>query len=258
MVTPRFSRSKLALWQLSLAVSLGAASFAQAQTLPEGTEKIVDFCAACHGKDGISHLESIPNLYGQSEEYLATQIRLMRDQKRNTQFMKAFISQISDEQIKTVSSYYASLPVDNDEIKLQWRGEKWPGDMSLGEKIAYTGKPEADVPGCVVCHGPNGVGVKPVIPRLAGQNPQYLTNQMIAWQNDERPQDALNIMPPIAKALSAEEIQAVATYFSEQGNIQQRVKADEAAVEKRIDAEMKAMEDAKAAAENVNTSKESN
>lgn len=252
MLKPSFFKRASGVTRLGLMSVCGIFSFgympiANSQTLPEGTDKVVDFCSTCHGKDGISHLESIPNLYGQSEAYLANQIRAMRDKKRHTEFMAAFISQISDEQIKAASSYYGSLPVDKNEIKLQWRGEKWPGDMSLGEKIAYVGKPEQNVPACVTCHGPNGVGVQPVIPRLAGQNTHYIENQMISWQKDERPQDSLNLMPPIAKGLTADEIKAVAIYFSEQGSIQKRVKDDEKKTQEQIDAELKMMESKKAA-----------
>ncbi|ASI89464.1 c-type cytochrome [Vibrio mediterranei] len=89
--------------------------------------------------------------------------------------------------------------------------------MPLGERIAYSGKWNSNVPACVSCHGPNGVGVAPSFSMLMGQNKDYLINQLNAWKNDQRPPGVLGTMVTISKALSEEEIEAVAEYFSSQG-----------------------------------------
>lgn len=187
-----------------------------ADTLPKKTESIIEFCSTCHGVSGVSTLDHIPNLWGQSEQYLREQIENFRDKKRHTTFMDAFIYQISDDQVDVITKHYSSVP-DAATFKLQWRGEKWPGDMNVGEKIAYTGKMDANIPACVACHGPSGVGVKPGIPRLAGQNAAYLVNQMASWKNDSRPAGAMAIMGPIAKSLTDAEIKAVSDYFASLG-----------------------------------------
>lgn len=187
-----------------------------ATTLPKEKESVVAFCSTCHGVTGVSTLDHIPNLWGQSQQYLREQIENFRDKKRHTTFMDAFIYQISDEQIEQVTKHYSSLPAA-DTFKLQWRGDKWPGDMQLGEKIAYVGKEETNIPACVSCHGPNGVGVKPFLPRIGGQNFAYLVNQMKSWKTDARPPGEMAIMGPIAKGLTDDEINAVAEYFSHQG-----------------------------------------
>lgn len=187
-----------------------------ADTLPKKNQGIVEFCSTCHGVNGVSTLDHIPNLWGQSDQYLREQLENFRSKERHTSFMDAFIYQISDEQIDKIVEHYTSVP-DALNFKLQWRGEKWPGDMALGEKIAYAGKVETNIPACVTCHGPNGVGVKPAIPRLGGQNAAYLVAQMKSWQQETRPPGAMAIMGPIAKGLTDEEITAVAQYFSEQG-----------------------------------------
>lgn len=187
-----------------------------ADTLPQHKEGIVEFCSTCHGVNGVSTLDHIPNLWGQSDQYLREQVENFRSKKRHTTFMDAFIYQITDEQMDTIVKHYSSVP-DAMTFKLQWRGDKWPGDMQLGEKIAYSGKLEANVPSCVACHGPSGVGVKPGIPRLAGQNSAYLVNQMKSWKEGTRPAGAMAIMGPIAKSLSDEEIKAVSDYFASLG-----------------------------------------
>ena len=70
---------------------------------------------------------------------------------------------------------------------------------------------------CVACHGPSGVGVMPLFPRLAGQDPAYLKRQLIYWKADKRPLGAMGSMPAIAKSLSEAEMDAVANYFAAQG-----------------------------------------
>ncbi|OEF24021.1 c-type cytochrome [Vibrio rumoiensis] len=196
-----------------------------AESLPQQKEGIVEFCSTCHGVNGVSTLDHIPNLWGQSDEYLREQIENFRSTKRHTTFMDAFIYQISDEQVDEIVKHYSSVP-NALNFKLQWRGDKWPGDMEPGEKLAYVGKMEANVPSCVSCHGPNGVGVKPGIPRLGGQNAAYLVNQMKSWKNDTRPAGAMAIMGPIAKGLTDEEIAEVAQYFAKQGTASADKKAE--------------------------------
>ncbi|WP_153447457.1 c-type cytochrome [Vibrio algicola] len=131
--------------------------FASATTLPKEKESVVAFCSTCHGVTGVSTLDHIPNLWGQSQSYLREQIEKFRDKKRHTTFMDAFIYQISDQQIDQVVKHYSSVPAA-DTFKLQWRGDKWPGDMQLGEKIAYTGKMDANVPACVRVMHRTGLG----------------------------------------------------------------------------------------------------
>lgn len=180
------------------------------------TENIIDVCADCHGTQGISKGKTIPNLWGQSEDYLYEQASNFKYNKRKSTFMDALIYQISSDDLRKAAQHYAAQPAALI-FELQWRGDKWPGDMSVGEQIAYTGKPLKNIPACVACHGPNGVGVLPSFPRLGGQDKHYLINQLTAWKNDARPVGTLSVMPNIAKSLSNDEIKAVALYFSQQG-----------------------------------------
>ena len=64
---------------------------------------------------------------------------------------------------------------------------------------------------CAVCHGPCGQSVAPNYPRLAGQNAQYLFNQLQAFARGERQDTA---MQEKVKGLSATELKAVAEYYA--------------------------------------------
>lgn len=183
-------------------------------------QSVIEVCSDCHRVDGTAGDNTIPNLWGQSEQYLAEQVKAFRSQTRTSPFMQPITHEMSDAELKAAVAHYASLPPAKS-FTLQWRGEQWPGDMSLGEQLAYNGKWQNDVPACVACHGPSGVGVKPSFPRLAGQNADYLKNQLLAWQKDQRPPGVLGTMVPIAKALNADEIEAVAQYFAQLGEDKQ-------------------------------------
>lgn len=68
---------------------------------------------------------------------------------------------------------------------------------------------------CFVCHGPNGGGDSTgAFPRLAELPGWYMYKQLGDYASGSRPND---IMTPIAKALSAEEREAVSVYFALSG-----------------------------------------
>lgn len=76
---------------------------------------------------------------------------------------------------------------------------------------AAAGKTKAAV--CAACHGPDGNSPNPLWPNLAGQQDQYLVKQMKAFRDGDR-KDPL--MSPMAAALSDEDIDNLAAFFSTQ------------------------------------------
>jgi len=76
------------------------------------------------------------------------------------------------------------------------------GDIEAG-KLAATS--------CQACHGKDGIGLTPQTPNLAGQKEVYLSNQLIAYRSGTRKN---NIMSPLAKPLSDEDIANLAAYFA--------------------------------------------
>jgi cytochrome c553 len=77
----------------------------------------------------------------------------------------------------------------------------------------------ADPPGqlaasqCTVCHGIHGEGAPSGVPRLAGQNADYMNHALSMFKAGTR---ASPIMQPIARNLSDAEIRQLADYFSGQ------------------------------------------
>ncbi len=68
-------------------------------------------CQGCHGPKGISPVPNYPNLAGQQTAYF---IKAMNDYKngdRKDAVMNGVVSSLSDNDIKNLAAFYASLPV---------------------------------------------------------------------------------------------------------------------------------------------------
>ncbi|WP_199609732.1 c-type cytochrome [Flocculibacter collagenilyticus] len=66
-------------------------------------------CAACHGAKGISAIPMYPNLAGQKEQYLVSQMKAFRDGQRNNPIMAPMAKTLSDADIDNLAAYFASL-----------------------------------------------------------------------------------------------------------------------------------------------------
>jgi len=67
-------------------------------------------CAACHGANGLSISETIPNLAGQRAGYLENQLKALRDGSRKSGVMNAIAAQLGEADIKPLAAHYAALP----------------------------------------------------------------------------------------------------------------------------------------------------
>ncbi|MFO1282741.1 MAG: cytochrome P460 family protein [Burkholderiales bacterium] len=75
-----------------------------------GRAKAAEVCSACHGQNGVSVSDTIPNLAGQRAAYLESQLRALKDAVRKNPTMNAIAAQLSEAEIGNVAAYYASLP----------------------------------------------------------------------------------------------------------------------------------------------------
>jgi cytochrome c553 len=88
---------------------------------------------------------------------------------------------------------------------------------TIGERLWRGGKRDAGIPACQACHGPTGRGIPgPTYPNVGGQHAGYAAMQLKffrdggVWGKDAR---ANTVMSAIARNLSDEEIQGLATYI---------------------------------------------
>jgi cytochrome c553 len=79
------------------------------------------------------------------------------------------------------------------------------GDPEHGKRVA-----EAK---CAACHGTNGNSPDPQFPKLAGQNPAYLYQQLWAFKEGTRKSD---VMPGIVATLVDADMANVASFYSRQ------------------------------------------
>jgi cytochrome c553 len=97
------------LLRLTLALLLTMlASFALAGDPVKGKKKAMT-CAACHGANGISPQDMWPNLAGQKQGYLISQLKMFRDGRRVNPMMTAMSKGLTDDDIANLAAYYASL-----------------------------------------------------------------------------------------------------------------------------------------------------
>lgn len=203
--------SRLSL--LGLCVALTSSVFAF-EPLPlaqqGGVSQVMLTCTACHG-DALMGVAAagFPRLAGQSADYLAKQLYDFKAGKRSNPFMQQFAAGLSDQDIQSVTRFFAALPATQ-----YARPNRAAAASDLGARLALRGAWERNIPECVSCHGPGGVGVGKTFPPLAGQPAAYLANQLHDWQKGVRRNDPNDLMGHIAKALNEEEIQAVSDYFA--------------------------------------------
>lgn len=86
------------------------AANASAANLDAGRAKALAVCAACHGANGVSVGDAIPNLAGQKPAYLEAQLKALKDGSRKSAVMGAMAAQLSADDIANVAAYFASLP----------------------------------------------------------------------------------------------------------------------------------------------------
>jgi cytochrome c553 len=64
---------------------------------------------------------------------------------------------------------------------------------------------------CAVCHGLDGLAKIPEAPNLAGQNQNYLVEQLTAFKSGERKNEMMSI---VSQTLSDADIENLAAYYS--------------------------------------------
>ena len=67
---------------LGLSLVLVCAPLAQAADIEAGKANVATVCAACHGADGVSVSDTIPNLAAQRAGYIEAQLKVLKDGTR--------------------------------------------------------------------------------------------------------------------------------------------------------------------------------
>ena len=175
----------------------------------------VEYCTDCHGPSGQGYhgYLTMPRLAGQTPEYIDKQLRNFADRsrERNLFINMARVHGLSSDLRAALAAHFRGLdprPIGGGPRNL----------LRTGKRIYDEGIPEANIPACAACHGPDAKGQEE-IPRLASQLYAYTVKELTNWST-ERAQGAAKddtsaVMNPIAHALSPAQVSAVAAYLSD-------------------------------------------
>lgn len=191
---------------------------ARAQSVEAGERLYQENCAQCHGADGAGIVGVYPPLDGDpfvtAAEELPVQVVL-----QGRLLMPSFGNLLTDREVADVVSYIRTAweneadPVGTDRVaELRSRYARQEGDEAP-VRLADGWRAEGErlfADNCAACHQPQGEGVTPIFPNLAG-NPVVTTQvkeSLVRILLDGR-----GGMPTFARGLSHEELAYVLSYI---------------------------------------------
>ena len=167
-------------------------------------------CNTCHGADANRPISpAYPKLGGQNAEYLLAQIKDIHNGVRTnggSAVMKGMTTamNLTEDEMKKISDWIASA------------------DKPVVELVEGDGKNLYTAKACATCHGADAnTPIMPIYPRLAGQNSQYLYDQMKAIKDGTRANGQSAVMKGIMANVSEEEMKVLSDWIAGQKTDQQ-------------------------------------
>lgn len=186
----------LARMAFGLALALvGSATVAHADAVPEKAQ----VCVACHGEAGMPQEKTTPIIWGQNEGYIIIQLRDFKSGARKNDIMAGIAADLSTEDMMSIAAYFSS--------------QKWPTTQFPSPDRAATGQALTVMGsiGCTSCHLAQYQG-NGTIPRIAGQQPEYLLQTMIDFRTRARANNPG--MSDLLKATQTADLEPVAHYLA--------------------------------------------
>jgi cytochrome c553 len=149
-------------------------------------------CAECHGDKGISTTPGVPSLAGQQPAYLIVSTQEYASGSRGHVEKAAMLKGLKKVDIEKMAMYFASQTPPAREAPPF-------GDPVRGEPLSA---------GCGECHGAQGISHDPLIPSLAGQEPNYLVKAIKAYRDHERKHEEM------MTDKNDQEIEDIAAYYA--------------------------------------------
>jgi cytochrome c553 len=207
----RYALSSIALATALMAVGSFGSALAGPREASGGVQAKIQYCETCHGDSGQGFYGyyTIPRLAGQQPGYLLNQLRDFTSGLRTHPIMGSVARGVNQPMYGAIAAHFHSMnspPL----------GGRSGGNAAVGRDIFMNGIPEANVPACWACHGPDAHGVRE-IPRLAGQLPSYIEKTMASWEGERSSKSAgglAALMVPTTHNLTRAQIAAVAAYVS--------------------------------------------
>jgi cytochrome c553 len=190
----RSAASGLAVAVFALVLLAPAAAGAEGDAVRGRT--LAYTCQGCHGIPDYKNAYpnySVPKLGGQHAEYIVAALGEYQSGARWHPTMRGLATTLSPEDKRDIAAFL------QDEVV-----------VSSGKTV---GTAPAAAQTCAACHGPDGVGILPEYPVIAGQYGDYIERALKDYRSGRR-QNA--IMNGFAGQLSDNDIKALAAYFAAQ------------------------------------------
>lgn len=97
--------SDVAAWYSSHTAKASLAEGLSEEDAPEA-------CVSCHGADGISVILDAPNLAGEVNIYIDTQLKAFRSGRRTHEIMSEVAAHLSDMEIRAVADWYSNVKLE--------------------------------------------------------------------------------------------------------------------------------------------------
>lgn len=170
-----------------------------AQSIAAGERKH-GFCASCHGINGQSRKIHYPILAGQAAPYILSQLRDFKQGRRSDPTMTAIVPQLSDEDMRDLAAFFASL-------------KPYSSPSKSDTAKAILGKKQAEIRHCATCHVGRVDQGSSKVPRIQGQHRNYVEKQLKDFRAGRRTND-VGVMDHVAPSLSDTDIENLGNYFA--------------------------------------------
>ncbi len=175
----------------------GSASAQAAPAPPKPPQ--ADLCMSCHGPNGNALIPQYPSLAGQTWRYIYVELKDFKEGRRSDPVMSPMAADLSRDDMIALGNWFAAQKPATNQFKAD------SAKVSAGLKIS-------DAVLCPMCHMGGFTGQNE-IPRVAGQNYEYVVKQLQDFKHKRRTNDAGN-MTSVAGTLSDQDIENLAHYIT--------------------------------------------
>ena len=186
-----------------------AGTFAAPALAEDAKTLATTVCVACHGEDGNSAVPMFPKLAGLQENYIIKQLKEFMSGQRKSDVMAPIVANLKPEDLAPLAAHFSGQKPKSGE-------PRDPALVETGRNFYQDGNEDSGVPACIGCHQPQAIG-HTLYPRLAGQHPEYLIQQLKSFAAGDRSNDVSRYMRVIAKRMTDQEMKAVAEYIASLG-----------------------------------------
>ena len=178
-----------------LAALLTGVTAAWADTIEEKAA----LCGGCHGVNGVPQYPTAPIIWGQNAGYLYLQFRDFQKGARKDYRMTPIARYVVKEDARALAEYFASKPWPKTGAPSAAKADKDAAMVAINSVV------------CTSCHLEQFEGDSSV-PRLAGQERDYLTKTMTDFRTGARANNPG--MSALIHTVTPEQLTAIAAYLA--------------------------------------------